>query len=554
MISCRYVPTVLLLLLTMIVGHVEAQSFPFHVWHLRVDSSGFGRGIAAGPDLDGDGRSELLIAAGGGFGAFSLHDGATLTTLYGESGGQTMEAVGLVSRIIHPTLAWLDDLDGDGVDDFAHGYTTFTYSSPVGGPIHRRGFTVRSGATGSPIWTFLPLGSGGLGVQVRVRALHDVTGDGVGELLVEEPLGCRIYDVASQTLVATLPFASVAPMTDFTSTVNVGGDVDGDGWPDFIMGSGVNGNMGQGGLVEVRSGDPASGFAVIHALFGAQGEELGGVNVGILSDLDGDGHCEFFASRALNLPNSFFDSAIVVYSGATAQPLFDSETPDFFFGADCRSVPDITADGVDDFAVFGSSYPAATAGELRFYDGASFSTIRIVEGAADGNYLSQFESVGDGNGDGFPEFVFGGAGVSPPGSPTGTPDYGFVWIESLFGSDEYGDPSEHALTLSRQPYSNPFLGPLVVGGGTPNGAISLVASYQPDDFIFPGTTVRVLLDVGAPLAFILDNLPLDANGGASFPLDLRNPLLDGTTVYLQAFDLPAGPQSSNAIAIRFGPQ
>ncbi|MEZ6197789.1 MAG: hypothetical protein R3F20_19035, partial [Planctomycetota bacterium] len=151
--------------------------------------------------------------------------------------------------------------------------------------------------------------------------------------------------------------------------------------------------------------------------------------------------------------------------------------------------------------------------------------------------------------------VVGGGTDDPAFCLAGAAPFGLMYVVSIFGAQEYGDPVEHALALSRISYaSNAFQGPIILEGGTPFGAAALAVSTMPASFIYPGTVERVLVSLGADLALLVSGLPLDATGRLELPLDLRNPVLDGRTLFLQAFELTGTPTSSNGLALQFAPQ
>jgi hypothetical protein len=107
----------------------------------------FGWALSGCGDVDGDGRSDVLVAQvatffdqgcwGGGF-VFSGADGKRLRTHDGDSS----------SGDPFTSVAAIGDVDADGVSDYAFGAATLQSTACIGTYVE-----VRSGATGAPIFT-----------------------------------------------------------------------------------------------------------------------------------------------------------------------------------------------------------------------------------------------------------------------------------------------------------------------------------------------------------------------------------------------------------------
>ncbi len=188
-----------------------------------------GFSIAGAGDLDGDGWPELLVSGdhdlpiclSGGTGVYNF-EAPTFALQYYQTSWQCAQEFG--SR-----LGRLDDVDGDGLDEFFVG----AWRTDAGAIIDAGWIGIYSGPTGallSSLYGTAPserLGGG-------VAALGDVTGDGLPDVAV----------VRGATVVSVLALPTFATVYEF-SAASIGvaqvlgvdslGDSDGDGVGDFVV-------------------------------------------------------------------------------------------------------------------------------------------------------------------------------------------------------------------------------------------------------------------------------------------------------------------------------
>ncbi len=111
---------------------------------------GLGDSVAAIPDLDGDGKDDILVGLPfynsgilANCGAVRVYSSAT--------GAQVLEVLGPYSQShLGSSVAFIGDLDSDGVPDFAAGAKDFTQSS-----YQQRGMVSTFSGTGQEIWRTL---------------------------------------------------------------------------------------------------------------------------------------------------------------------------------------------------------------------------------------------------------------------------------------------------------------------------------------------------------------------------------------------------------------
>jgi len=256
-------------------------------------SSFLGMAVLLVGDLNGDGRSEF--AANGS--TFS-----SVVNVY--SGADASLLLGIPAPVAWPCSGWRPtavlDLDGNGVPDLALG-------CPYGSPPGAAGagiVAVVSGVDGSPLQVWpgaQPFDRFGW----DVANAGDLDGDGTPDLLAGAP---RFFSF-SQAIESGLSFAPVlsggsgAPLFTFYPetgcptcinprfgwSVSGGGDLDGDGVPDLIVGEMWTASA-------IYPGVAAFSGATGGRLYNTA--DLAGRVVGHLGDVDGDGFGDFFGTTS----------------------------------------------------------------------------------------------------------------------------------------------------------------------------------------------------------------------------------------------------------------
>ena len=295
-------------------------------------------------------------------------------------------------------VAWVGDVDGDGLDDFATSDRRYDAGalSDVGQ------VRVHSGSTGQLLGQVTG-GHAGAFLGWHIAGVGDVDGDGLPELAatqVDYPQPARVL------LLSTASFASVRDIVLGTTSADVvlagAGDVDGDGTPDLAVGSRYQ--PAGGGTVWVHSG--ATG-ALLRTL--APQHDSFGTSLTNAGDLDGDGVPELIVGAPYaNLALHFYKGGLFVYRGSDGTLLrqhqggmSDGTWTLEELGRFAVSLPDVDGDGVRDYAGQGG-YPGsqvllfsgATGALLHHYP--TLGAIDIGLGIAD---------AGDADGDGVADLL-----------------------------------------------------------------------------------------------------------------------------------------------------
>jgi len=320
----------------------------------------------------------------------------------------------------------VSDLNGDGRSDLvvgAKGHDSVTpnagrvYVFP-GGPELAMGTSPLLSLDGAAENDFF-------GQSVSSRG--DLNGDGICDLAVGAPFATqqtgRAYVFLGGATPSTMPAASLTgPATgaDFGRSVAIVGDVNGDGFDDLLVGASTAMAGGTtGGRAYLYFG--GSTFDTTPDLTldaAAAGDQFGRV-VSAAGDVNGDGYADFLvgAPRADGMAGADIGAAYLYLGGATPDATADlvvrGVAMDDLLGAALSAGGDLNSDGYGEFVV-GTPQRMRSAGAALVFAGSPMPTstpLATLSGTASmgpGESLGRaVASAGDVNGDGFDDLLVG---------------------------------------------------------------------------------------------------------------------------------------------------
>jgi hypothetical protein len=385
----------------------------------------FGLRLASAGDLDGDGTPDVLIAD------TSRHEDAHVpgrVWVYSPKEDRMLDVLdgACDEHNKHPrfgsALAFLGDVDGDGVPDFAVGAASETSSFWEGASGTTPGYVrVYSGRDRRVLWE----ASGTRrhdGFGTSIAAIGDLDGDGVSDMAVGAPGRLsgtiahrrgyvRILSGRDGTVLRTIeePLPSVGSRdrdedsSQFGFSVLGPGDLDGDRIPDLVVGApGLRSGKARGGI-EYFSGATGALLRVISDVDprGRPGLEFGR-RLAAVGDLDSDGVPDVLTGR--------IDVSLSLHSGKDGTLLRELEDPERYgylrgFGDSLAAIGDVDGDGIGDLAIgceehidSGDSY------DVTIVSGKSFKVLKVLETT---DRFLVVAPAGDVDGDGVPDLLVG---------------------------------------------------------------------------------------------------------------------------------------------------
>jgi hypothetical protein len=311
------------------------------------------------PDLDSDGRYDVIIGTAGGSRSVFAIDGTDGDTLWSydshEYGGG-----GWIDEV-----AVTGDIDGDGVAD------VLAAAEDDGADTGPRRAYCFSGATGAKIWDRLVSATGS---AFCIRAIDDLTGDGKDEVAV---------GTTDDGIVHILNGATGVPMDSYDAgsaiwSVAAIEDITGDGKKDIIAGT-------HDGYVHAIRSDSAS-------LVWPAPTSVGSIitEVHVIGDQNADGIGEITVAGVM--------SNYLVLDGAGGTYLWSRPSGQMAFAT--SRVPDLSGDGLDD-VIGGSGY---NVNRVSVMEGTSGDTLWMRSTAGPVETVSYIESI---DGDASPEILVG---------------------------------------------------------------------------------------------------------------------------------------------------
>ncbi|MEO0630705.1 MAG: integrin alpha, partial [Planctomycetota bacterium] len=289
---------------------------------------------------------------------------------------------------------WLDDTNGRAAGSVS------VFAGPHGTELYR--------FFGDETQDFFGISFGG-GGDVNADGFDDIivgapgddnTGDGSGS--------ARIFSGATGEIL--YQFDGDDDFDDFGFGNAIIGDIDADGFDDFMIGAPQDDNTStNAGRVTVYSGAVGE---VLYLIDGDGGFDEIGIRISGAGDINADGFDDFIIGVTKDDDNGISSGSASVYSGVTGDVLFrysgENETDQF--GSAVNGLGDINGDGFDDFSVSARStdFAGEASGSVYIYSGANGNLLTRIDGIDELDFFGECEgAAGDLNGDGLNELIFG---------------------------------------------------------------------------------------------------------------------------------------------------
>jgi hypothetical protein len=346
----------------------------------------------------------------------------------------------------------LGDMNGDGTEDFA---VTEAITADV-----------RSGVDGAILFT-VPANPPPLGT---VRDAGDVNGNGTPDLITgfldffgPGEIWFQVYDGSGGLIHEILapPWPSHLP---FEVSQDGIGDINQDGYDDFILG--IPYAAGTRGKAFVYSGKDKT---VLRTYTGTNNEDILGLRVSGVGDLDGDGMPDYSISTpGFDDPSQGIvdGGRVQFFRGTDGSLLFDRKgaNNDFLYGAE--GLGDVNGDGYDDVAMV-APYHSATyqlAGVVHVAFGPNGVSGYSIEGSHDFELLGipNVSAAGDLDGDGLPDLIVGSM-MNTVGGPCGGRAATYRGHNGQLFHEWYGQDCDQLGSVGTFDQNGDGLGDLLIG-------------------------------------------------------------------------------------------
>jgi hypothetical protein len=371
-------------------------------------STGFGHAVSCAGDVNQDNFDDILIGApyydSGTGRAMLFYGGSTPDSLpdlifHGEGG------------LFGAAVSCAGDINGDGYDDMiigAENYNNNTgrvYLYYGGSSVDNEPDLIFDGA-GTNHW-----------FGTAIDGVGDVNHDGFDDLLI----GCsgfgnytgRTYlylGSASPDTVADAMYTGQNTGDQFGESVSGAGDINGDGYDDFLIGSKAHNSSA--GRIAICFG--AGSLASVTILFvnGSTANDQFGDAVASAGDVNHDGYDDILAGAS---GASSSTGSVTLFLGGAAfdvnpDEILTGEGSDHFFGASISAAGDLNHDGYADFIVGAYGYSGNTGRAYVYLGSATVDGTPdlMLTGESSGNYFGQsLTCAGLFNGDLYSDILVG---------------------------------------------------------------------------------------------------------------------------------------------------
>lgn len=400
----------------------------------------FGFSVSGAGDVNSDGFDDVIVGAwesngnGEDSGTIRVFSGKTGGVIYTFHGDAAFDHLGIcVSRA--------GDVNGDGFDDFIAGADLNDVNGSSAGSA--RVFSGANGAILYTFFGESAGDQFGLSVADAGDVNQDGFDDVVVGSPFEDNNGsnsgsARVYSGVSGEVLHLFNGDGVEDR--FGRAVSGAGDVNNDGFDDVIVGARFDDNNGRpnSGMVRVFSGVTGG---VLYELNGDQAGDEFGWEVSGAGDVNDDGFDDFIVGAQFGENTEPNTGSARVFSGQTGGILYSfyGDNTDDRFGRSVAGAGDVNKDGHDDVIVgaYLDDDDGMNSGSARVFSGANGATLYTFRGDLAGDQFGQSVSgAGDVNNDGFADFIVGSDLADIDGQSSGTAR---IFLSTAIGETCPGD-------------------------------------------------------------------------------------------------------------------
>ncbi len=415
----------------MLAGTSDANPDERPYWWVTLNGNNsgdqFGISVDGVGDLNADGYDDFIVGASGAdvngskSGSSYVYSGKDVSVLYAFHGDNAGDSFGY-------SVSGAGDVNNDGRADFFVGAKGSDINGDDSGMVK-----VFSGLDGAILYT-INGDSAESEFGDAIDGAGDVNNDGYADLIVGAPLkdnyglGDNENSGAAYILSgadgSTLYMLKGDTAVDyFGGSVGGAGDINNDGYDDFIVGAtGDDNNGSSSGSATVYSGIDGS---ILYAFNGGAMNDQFGVYVSGTGDVNNDGYDDFIIGATGDDTNGLNTGSAKVFSGVNGAILyeFNGDDPSDKFGASSSAAGDVNSDGYSDLIVGAISDDdnGGSSGSARVFSGVNGTVLFTLYGDSKNDNFGRYSnSAGDVDNDGYDDLIVGAKGDDNNGVDSGS--------------------------------------------------------------------------------------------------------------------------------------